>query len=63
MRLVNKEFELKVSAYLFQVVVVPFKPEIYGVTPEPPLGGSRPTGIIESQMVLLQDKGMRVFQG
>jgi hypothetical protein len=65
MRLVNKEFEKKVSATFFQVVVVPFKPEIYGIAPDPTHGGSwlgredeLPQGAI-----MLQDKGMRVFHG
>jgi hypothetical protein len=67
MRLVNKEFENKVSAYLFKVVVVPFKPEIYGITPEPTLAGitvaqSRVNEMLQGS-VMLQDKGMRVFQG
>ncbi|TVY54482.1 hypothetical protein LCER1_G002520 [Lachnellula cervina] len=57
MRLVNREFEQKVSEYLFRVVVVPFKPEIYGINPEPALSGSL------QGSVMLQDKGMRVFQG
>jgi len=58
MRLVNKEFEEKVSEYLFRVVVVPFKPEIYGITPEPSHASQARQG-----SVMLQDKGMRVFQG
>ncbi|TVY22589.1 hypothetical protein LHYA1_G008766 [Lachnellula hyalina] len=57
MRLVNREFEQKISEYLFRVVVVPFKPEIYGINPEPALSGSL------QGSVMLQDKGMRVFQG
>ncbi|TVY34650.1 hypothetical protein LSUB1_G006148 [Lachnellula subtilissima] len=40
-----------------EVVVVPFKPEIYGINPEPALSGSL------QGSVMLQDKGMRVFQG
>jgi hypothetical protein len=67
MRCVNKEFENKVSAYLFKVVVVPFKPEIYGITPEPTLAGitdvQRRANEILQGSVMLQDKGMRVFQG
>jgi len=59
MRLVNKEFEQKVSEYLFTVVVVPFKPEIYGINPEPALSGTP----VSQGAILLQDKGMRVFQG
>ena len=67
MRCVNREFEEKVSAYLFKVVVVPFKPEIYGITPEPTLAGitqaqTRANEILQGS-VMLQDKGMRVFQG
>lgn len=65
MRLVNKEFEKKVSEYLFKVVVVPFKPEIYGITPEPPL--LQAPGALENESlrgsIMLQDKGMRVFEG
>jgi hypothetical protein len=60
MRLVNKEFESKVLAYLFRVVVVPFKPEIYGIPPRPRLDGSVQ---LEKGSVMLQDKGMRVFSG
>jgi hypothetical protein len=68
MRLVNKEFEEKVSQYLFRTVVVPFKPEIYDITKEPITGGwqtGRDTcdGLQSSAAVMLQDKGMRVFQG
>ena len=66
MRRVNKEFENKVSAYLFKVVVVPFKPEIYGITPEPTLAGyseSQRANEMLQGSVMLQDKGMRVFQG
>jgi hypothetical protein len=59
MRLVNKEFELRVSQYLFTVVVVPFKPEIYGINTEPALSGTP----VSQGAILLQDKGMRVFQG
>jgi hypothetical protein len=65
MRLVNKEFEKKVSEYLFKVVVVPFKPEIYGITPEPSLNQAPP--VLGEELlrgaIMLQDKGMRVFQG
>ncbi|KAL8644658.1 MAG: hypothetical protein Q9210_007143, partial [Variospora velana] len=32
MRLVNREFERKISRYAFRSVVVPFKPKIYGST-------------------------------
>ena len=65
MRLVNREFEEKVSEYLFRVVVVPFKPEIYGITPEPTLSGipEPSTNNMIHGSVMLQDKGMRVFQG
>jgi hypothetical protein len=65
MRLVNKEFEKKVSSYLFRVVVVPFKPEIYGIAPDPPLGGAvedRADDMLKGA-IMLQDKGMRVFHG
>ncbi|KAN0114850.1 hypothetical protein V8E51_004394 [Hyaloscypha variabilis] len=58
LRLVNKEFDLKVSQVLFKVVVVPFRPEIYGITPE-----NTPTNDGLQSSVMLQDKGMRVFQG
>lgn len=63
MRLVNKEFEEKVSEYLFRVVVVPFKPEIYGIAPEPGLGLPILTVTRGGSAIMLQDKGMRVFQG
>jgi hypothetical protein len=65
MRLVNREFETKVSHYLFRVVVVPFRPEIYGISPEPALYPP-PDGLINGALhgsVKLQDKGMKVFQG
>ena len=67
MRCVNKEFEKNISAYLFKVVVVPFKPEIYGIAPETTLTGSadaktRANEILPGSVMLL-DKGMRVFQG
>ncbi|RFU31032.1 hypothetical protein B7463_g5339, partial [Scytalidium lignicola] len=60
MRLVNKEFEEKVTSYLFRTVVVPFKSEIYGIASEigPDLETASPRG-----SVMLQDRGMRVFQG
>ena len=58
LRLVNKEFDQKVAEFLFRVVVVPFRHEIYGITPESTLSHERSTG-----SVMLQDKGMRVFQG
>lgn len=68
MRLVNKEFEAKVSEFLFRVVVVPFKSEIYGIAPEPSLGalaGSTEVPVLNTGQasIALQDKGMRVFQG
>lgn len=65
MRLVNHEFEEKVSTYLFKVVVVPFKPEIYGISPEPSLSGTHAAQLDDMVQgaVMLQDKGMRVFQG
>jgi hypothetical protein len=58
LRLVNKEFDLKVVQVLFKVVVVPFRPEIYGITPE-----TTPTNDGPQGSVMLQDQGMRVFQG
>ena len=65
MRLVNREFEEKVSEYLFRVVVVPFKPEIYGITEEPALRGVAELSANDAVKgsIMLQDKGMRVFQG
>jgi len=62
MRLVNKEFETKVSQYLFRVVVVPFRPEIYGISPEPAPTGSQDARAMRGS-VMLQDKGMKVFKG
>lgn len=60
MRLVNKEFDLKVSEALFRIVVVPFRPEIYGITPETTSSNE----VLQGQgSVMIQDKGMRVFQG
>ncbi|TVY85549.1 hypothetical protein LSUE1_G000078 [Lachnellula suecica] len=59
MRLVNKEFEGKVSGELFKVVVVPFKPEIYGINTNTAHFGAP----VSQGSVMLQDKGMRVFQG
>jgi hypothetical protein len=61
MRLVNKEFEDKVSQYLFKTVVVPFKPEIYGIAEETAPGRRKASK--GAPAVMLQDKGMRVFQG
>lgn len=58
MRLVNHEFEEKVSTYLFRTVVVPFRPEIYGLAEE-----SAADGEDGRVALMLQDKGMRVFQG
>ncbi|KAL9014638.1 MAG: hypothetical protein Q9173_000715 [Seirophora scorigena] len=37
MRLVNREFERKISRYAFRSVVVPFKPKIYGSTDPVPI--------------------------
>ncbi|QSZ34794.1 hypothetical protein DSL72_007652 [Monilinia vaccinii-corymbosi] len=54
MRLVNREFEANVSEHLFKYVVVPFRPEIYGILSEPSTFQSS---------IMLQDKGMRIFQG
>lgn len=58
MRLINKEFDRKVSEALFRIVVVPFRPEIYGITPET----TGPNDMPQSS-IMLQDQGMRVFQG
>jgi hypothetical protein len=68
MRLVNKEFEEKVAHDLFQTVVVPFSPEIYGIAEEPTNGSRQPSSderdVVQGKAaVMLQDKGMRVFQG
>lgn len=65
MRLVNKEFESKVSHYLFKVVVLPFRPEIYGISPGPELAASQyvPMDNVLRDAVKLQHKGMKVFQG
>ena len=64
MRLVNKEFEAKVLAHLFRVVVVPFKPELYGIAPEPPVHDPNKLHQDTSKgSIMLQDKGMRVFSG
>jgi hypothetical protein len=72
MRLVNHEFEQKVSGRLFKSVVVPFRPEIYGITEDPLRGAgydAKGKGIEDhrnhdgNKTVMLQDKGMRVFQG
>jgi hypothetical protein len=61
MRLVNREFEDKVSEYLFRVVVVPFKPEIYGIPGTPNTPDTRVRDNLGA--VILQDKGMKVFEG
>lgn len=70
LRLVNRESERKVSAELFKTVVVPFKPEIYGISDD--LSGETwPFGYHrrqhdnpqDSSAIMLQDKGMRIFQG
>ncbi|KAI9048936.1 hypothetical protein LZ554_006786 [Drepanopeziza brunnea f. sp. 'monogermtubi'] len=58
MRLVNKEFDKKVSEVLFRIVVVPFRPEIYGITPETTSSNDE-----VQQSIMIQDQGMRVFQG
>jgi len=68
MRLVNKEFEKKVAHDLFQTVVVPFSPEIYGISEEPSNGSrqakSNSRDILQGNAaVRLQDKGMRIFEG
>lgn len=59
MRLVNHEFEEKVSALFFRTVVVPFRPEIYGITE----CTGEVSKVVPGPAVMLQDKGMRVFQG
>jgi len=61
MRLVNKEFDRKVAEFLFRVVVVPFRPEIYGITPERIVAPGE-NEVVQGS-VMLQDRGMRVFQG
>lgn len=65
MRLVNKEFEVKVSQYLFKTVVVPFRPEIYGIAEDPTASIEEGTEKDRQRKlaVMLQDNGMRVFQG
>ncbi|KAG9247825.1 hypothetical protein BJ878DRAFT_128899 [Calycina marina] len=55
MRLVNKAFEVYVTPYLYRQVVVPFKSELYGIISE--------EGEESAQGVMLQDVGMRVFEG
>jgi len=61
----NREFEQKVAQHLFSTVVVPFRPEIYGITEEPSKAGSQDGSDTKAQTgsIMLQDKGMRVFQG
>jgi hypothetical protein len=56
MRLVSKEFDNMVCQALFRVVVVPFRPEIYGIA-------SDTENALAHSSVMLQDQGMRVFQG
>lgn len=54
MRLVNKEFETKVSQYLFKVVVLPFRPQMYDI------------GIKDMRDLdpaTLQSQGIKIFQG
>lgn len=65
MRLVNKEFESKVSHFLFQVVVLPFRTELYGISLRPELAASQDAlvAMAPSGLIKLQDEGMRVFQG
>ncbi|CAL3964895.1 hypothetical protein PZA11_002208 [Diplocarpon coronariae] len=58
MRLVNKEFDRKVSEALFRLVVVPFRPEIYGITQE-----TTSSDDVVPGSIMIQDHGMRVFQG
>ena len=59
LRLVSKEFDQKVAEFLFKSVVVPFRHEIYGITPESPSSKDEKA----PASVMLPDKGMRVFQG
>lgn len=56
MRLVNHEFDSKICQVLFKVVVVPFKSEIYGIALDT-------ENALMPNSVMLQDQGMRVFQG
>lgn len=63
MRLVNHEFERKVSEYLFKRVVVPFKPELYSISPQSGTEHIANASDTSHGSVLLLDKGMRVFQG
>ena len=69
MRLVNHEFESKVSNSLFHTVVVAFRPEIYGMMLQ---NGASPTPIADvkgqgRERPVISDKtvhdGMRTFQG
>ncbi len=61
MRLVNKEFDQKVAEFLFRVVVVPFRPEIYGISAEKKVAMG--TKEVLHGSIMLQDRGMRVFEG
>ena len=68
MRLVCKEFEEKVAHDLFQTVVVPFSSEIYGIAKETTTGTRQSNhdsinAVQASPHIMLQDMGMRVFQG
>lgn len=56
MRLVNHEFDNKICQVLFKVVVVPFRSEIYGIATDT-------ENALVPNSVMLQDQGMRVFQG
>lgn len=61
MRLVSKKFEKNILAYLFRNVVVIFKPEIYGL--KVPARGIEEEIDTYKAGIMLQDKGMLIFQG
>lgn len=78
MRFVCKEFESKVSEHLFRHVVVPFKPEIYGIKELMQTDAAEmlqswshslqdrhlaEDDVVRQGAVMLQDDGMRTFQG
>ncbi|MCJ1274630.1 hypothetical protein MMC21_002427 [Puttea exsequens] len=72
MRLVNREFEAKVSNPLFRRVVVPFRPEIYGLLVHKDLpvqtvdikgkGKAKQDAVEEDTAVKDVNDGMKVFQ-
>ncbi|KAL8686880.1 MAG: hypothetical protein Q9218_006798, partial [Villophora microphyllina] len=58
MRLVNREFERKISCFVFRSVVVPFRPKIYGISsspsPEPQNNTKEPTTVSGDQPDLVR---------